>query len=493
MHRLILCFLLAVTTCFTSVQAQEAKTTVKVTFIEHAKNKNINSFAKTVATLVELYYPELIHLLNGKDLDKEKEIKILFLNDIKKPLTSPAIAKSDGLYLSSAHFKKVADRIATSGNNAGAIWLELFPEEAGQILIATAAMILKPNPKAPKWAVTAINDYIRFRFSFRQKDSKPAPGGSYKQSSEKAADFLRYIEQKYDRQLIAKLSRQLRKGTGPKSFFISLLGKNQDKLWQEYQHWLKKKDKLKQLWYPVSLKYSTCPDLERFAIKSKIICENYYGKLIEQLDSRGYKPYPNVRLEVKEMKGVAATGGNYIAYAADFYRKNKQDFGSVVHELTHVVQQSPAYDPVWVIESTADYLRYYYGYRGKLQESPGAHFTNGYQRGADFFKYIVNTYKLPNFIKDLNAEVRAKTFHVPFDKRDHKAREAARKLQLQKLDKFFIKVTSNRDKAKVKRGKTVQQLWDEYQQWLTQSDRPALWENQGMFAVSIDKAVKNRK
>lgn len=57
--------------------------------------------------------------------------------------------------------------------------------------------------------------------------------------------------------------------------------------------------------------------------------------------------------------GVAYADGTTIHVAAKYASEHPEDTGLVVHELCHVAQQYPKYDPVWLVEGIADYVRWF--------------------------------------------------------------------------------------------------------------------------------------
>lgn len=68
--------------------------------------------------------------------------------------------------------------------------------------------------------------------------------------------------------------------------------------------------------------------------------------------------------------GVAATYGDHIRFNPQWFAKNPKDIDVVTHETMHVVQSYPGYDPGWLVEGIADYVRYVYGV-----DNPGAHWS----------------------------------------------------------------------------------------------------------------------
>ncbi len=55
---------------------------------------------------------------------------------------------------------------------------------------------------------------------------------------------------------------------------------------------------------------------------------------------------------------VAATGGGVMTVNTKWCREHPEDTGLTVHEMAHVVQSMSAYNPVWLIEGVADYIRW---------------------------------------------------------------------------------------------------------------------------------------
>src|SRR5437867_9499159 len=58
------------------------------------------------------------------------------------------------------------------------------------------------------------------------------------------------------------------------------------------------------------------------------------------------------------MRGIAYASGGEIHISAAWVRSHPNDFGMVVHELTHLVQRYPRNPgPGWLVEGIADYVR----------------------------------------------------------------------------------------------------------------------------------------
>ncbi len=100
------------------------------------------------------------------------------------------------------------------------------------------------------------------------------------------------------------------------------------------------------------------PDLADWARRAGQSCAEWYPKIHTLLASEGFTPPDKVTLRFRaDMKGVAAASGNVINFAAGYVRGHTNDWGMVVHELTHVVQSYPPGGPGWLVEGIADYIR----------------------------------------------------------------------------------------------------------------------------------------
>lgn len=110
----------------------------------------------------------------------------------------------------------------------------------------------------------------------------------------------------------------------------------------------------------VTIDFSETPELKDWAEKAKGLVETWHPKIAERLASEGYTPPGEVTIIFKKnMRGVAGTSGNKISVSAKWVTEHPDDFGMIIHEHTHVVQSYPKYDPVWLVEGVADFIRYH--------------------------------------------------------------------------------------------------------------------------------------
>lgn len=166
------------------------------------------------------------------------------------------------------------------------------------------------------------------------------------------------------------------------------------------------------------------PDLADWGRHAGELCALWYGRIAELLPSEGFKPFGEVTLIFRaNMEGVAATGGNNIFIAAKFVRNNTNDFGMVIHELTHVVQAYPPGGPGWLVEGIADYIRLAHfepqAPRPKIDPRQ-AKYTDAYKTTALFLEWL-EQHGNPGLVKQLNAALRQQHY------KDEIFRELARK------------------------------------------------------------------
>lgn len=111
--------------------------------------------------------------------------------------------------------------------------------------------------------------------------------------------------------------------------------------------------------FTVTADYSQAPQCQAFAEKSKTLVEEWYPKLNHILFGENHPlPYPEVKLVFKPMKGVAGTANNEITISEEWVtKKAPDDYGMVIHELTHVVQNYKGKGDWWLMEGIADYTR----------------------------------------------------------------------------------------------------------------------------------------
>jgi hypothetical protein len=157
------------------------------------------------------------------------------------------------------------------------------------------------------------------------------------------------------------------------------------------------------------------PDLKEWGAKAGKICVEWYPKIDKLLASEGFSPPKSVEIRFrKDFSGLAATTGNTITIQPDWVRKHPDDFGMVVHELTHVVQQYPqrGQKPGWLVEGIADYVRIAKfepkAPRPRLNPDK-AKYTDAYKTTAMFLEWAEKQHHA-ELVKKLNAALRVGTY-----------------------------------------------------------------------------------
>lgn len=153
-------------------------------------------------------------------------------------------------------------------------------------------------------------------------------------------------------------------------------------------------------------------DLKDWGEKAGRLYVEWFPKISAMLPSDGFVSPTTVTLYFDpKMKGVAHAVRDRITISADFVRAHPDDFGMVIHELTHVVQSYPAGGPGWLVEGIADYIRIVHfelgAPRPKLPRL--ASYKDAYKTAAMFLEWIEVKHK-PGLVKELNAILRQGTY-----------------------------------------------------------------------------------
>ena len=136
-------------------------------------------------------------------------------------------------------------------------------------------------------------------------------------------------------------------------------------------------------------------------------------------------------------KGVAETGNGMARINPKWLKDHPQDVDLATHEVMHVVQDYRRYNPGWLTEGIADYVRYVYGVNNKGARwflpdyRPGQSYKDAYRVTARFLLWVEKN-KYNRIVDDLDKAMRDGTY----------------------TSQLWTKLT----------GKTVDELWNEYAQ-----------------------------
>lgn len=157
------------------------------------------------------------------------------------------------------------------------------------------------------------------------------------------------------------------------------------------------------------------PDSVRWAEESKALCEQWYPIIHRFLATEDWKPPQEIKLIFKkELQVPAYASGSTITISADWAQKHPDDFGCVIHELTHVIQQYPNQrgKPGWLVEGIADYIRFW-KYEPEVPrprvDREKASYRDSYRTTAAFLAWITWKYD-KRIVKKLDKALREGTY-----------------------------------------------------------------------------------
>jgi hypothetical protein len=177
---------------------------------------------------------------------------------------------------------------------------------------------------------------------------------------------------------------------------------------------------------------SQAPEAKEWAEKAAGLVKQWYPKVAEMLASEGFRPPRKMKLVFRKGGGIGETAGDTSYISAAWIKKHPDDFGMVIHEMTHVIQGYPKADPDWLTEGIADYVRWFNFEPESRRPRPDpdrAKYTDGYQTTAAFLAWIVKNHD-KDIVKKLNAAMRQSKY--------------------------------SNDLFKKSTGKTLDELWREY-------------------------------
>lgn len=113
-------------------------------------------------------------------------------------------------------------------------------------------------------------------------------------------------------------------------------------------------------------------------------------------------------------KAVAAASRDKVVFAPEWFRANPNDIDVVTHEVMHIVQGYPNYNPWWLVEGIADYVRYKYGVANAVggwslpDVNAAQKYDNGYRVTARFLAWCEK--KKTGSVKIFDNSLRKNTY-----------------------------------------------------------------------------------
>ncbi|HEX7654210.1 MAG TPA: basic secretory protein-like protein [Verrucomicrobiae bacterium] len=156
----------------------------------------------------------------------------------------------------------------------------------------------------------------------------------------------------------------------------------------------------------ITLDARQAPALENWATNQLApVLAAWYPKITALLQSPGYSAPTQFRITLRPMDGVAYTAGRHVVANSTWLAGELQDeaLGSLVHELVHVVQQYHSRrNPGWLVEGSADYIRWFLYDRDRhgadlvwmRHRGPkfSPHYNDSYRVTANFLDWVTQKY-----------------------------------------------------------------------------------------------------
>lgn len=160
---------------------------------------------------------------------------------------------------------------------------------------------------------------------------------------------------------------------------------------------------------------SQAPELQPWGRAAEALCQVWYPRLVAILKSDDtFRPLdPVVHITFEDQEAPAAAGESEIHLSIKWVKSHPNDFGLVIHALTHLVQRYPDYDAAWVVEGIADYMRLQHfepALPRPVIDFDTAKYTDSRMTSAMFLAWIEAKYS-PDVVPRLNAALREQKYN----------------------------------------------------------------------------------
>ncbi len=147
----------------------------------------------------------------------------------------------------------------------------------------------------------------------------------------------------------------------------------------------------------VQVDSSAAPDLAEWGKSAAMLMEQWYPVVWSLLSTQGSKPAKTIKVtfQLQQNAPAYATGGG-IFVSATWVRSHPDDFGMMIHEMTHLIQAYPDDNktPGWLVEGIADYIRWwrYEPEAPRPKITAKNNYTDSYRVTAYFLAYLTHKY-----------------------------------------------------------------------------------------------------
>jgi len=185
---------------------------------------------KRLAPMIDTWYPRIVAMLPSEGFTAPSKVKI----QLAKHMRGVADTAGTRIRCAGPWFRENLD-----GEAVGAVFHELVHVVQGYGRVRRA-----PGAENPGWLVEGIADYLRFYLlepATRGADISPdrADRVQYNQSYRVTANFLNWVVQNRNKEVVSKLNVALRQGTYKKELWGSLTGSAPEELNTQWKASLK--------------------------------------------------------------------------------------------------------------------------------------------------------------------------------------------------------------------------------------------------------------
>jgi hypothetical protein len=161
---------------------------------------------------------------------------------------------------------------------------------------------------------------------------------------------------------------------------------------------------------------SNVPEMREWLEKAARVCERAYPLINEELPGPGFKPGRVITIGLTtnydEARLAQAVGGGRITGSAPWFKEHPDDVGALVHTTVYFVQRYPfGWNPPWLEQGVADYVRFFKFEPGKLppRDPDRARYDGGYKDTAAFLAYLTQKYD-HHIVRKINQVLREGEF-----------------------------------------------------------------------------------
>jgi len=167
----------------------------------------------------------------------------------------------------------------------------------------------------------------------------------------------------------------------------------------------------------VLINVSDAPQTRAWAEDARKLVAEWFPLICRFLATEDFRPPKTVTLVFKKDLNVPAyTAGDTITINGKWVTGHPDDFGMVIHELTHVIQAYPdkGDKPGWLVEGIADYIRFY-RYEPDVPRPrvnpQRATYHDAYRTTAAFLAWVMGRYDRSLVVR-LDRALRTGTYSV---------------------------------------------------------------------------------